>query len=199
MKIASLNSINVEEIVSKSATTILSGGIVVLPFDTTYGYVCDPKNELALQKIFQLKRRDLNQTIGIAVNKLKKLKMITEIDKTTEEFIKERTPGKFTFILKNKSKNISGLCLRENTIAIRIPDSELILKIAERTGGVLAQTSANVSGEPNCNSIEELKEQLNDNEFDNINLIVDGGKIESTGSSQILDLTGPELREIERK
>jgi len=51
MKELNLQNADIQEI----ADVIQNGGIVILPFDTVYGFVCDSKNEAALEKIYELK------------------------------------------------------------------------------------------------------------------------------------------------
>ena len=40
-------------------------------------------------------------------------------------------------------------CVQNGSVGIRIPDSKLILDIAKACGGIIAQTSANISGQEN--------------------------------------------------
>ncbi len=183
-----LTDLNHEETVLKSSQTIRDGGVVLLPFDTVYGFACDPTNDKALEKIFKLKNRPLDQTIGLATNRLEGLLKITDLDQKRIKYIKNNTPGKYTFIVKLKNNIFSGYCTKEGSAAIRIPDSNLILDICSQIGFV-AQTSANKSGQPNCFSISDIQNKLSQKELDTIDLIIDGGLINESKASKIIDLT----------
>jgi len=196
MLIQKLDSGEHEKIAGKVVEIIANGGIVCLPFDTVYGLVCDPKNQTAIEKIYRLKERDTAKSIGLAVDSITSLQRIAEI--RFDDFISERTPGLFTFILVAKEKHFSKHCYKDGTIGVRIPDSKLILEICQKRKGAIAQTSANKSGQPNVSSIEDLKSQFTKEELSQIDLILDGGAIRSQGPSEIYDLTGDEPRKIER-
>ena len=195
MKYIKLSNQNKTEVVAEVVEIIKSGGIVVLPFDTVYGIICDPHNPAAVDKIFEFKKRPVSKTLGLACDNLESIAKIAEIKHG--EFIKEKIPGRFTFILKAKESTIVPECYQNGTIAIRIPDNELVLNIAKESGGVIAQTSANISDQPNCYSIDEIKSQAGDF-IEMIDLIIDGGILPENPPSIIYDLSGETPRQIER-
>lgn len=195
-----MNVIQSNQIDTQDAGEVIKGGrVIVAPFDTVYGFLCDPRNEKAILKIFDLKKRPTLKTIGLAVSDISELKKIAELSEKQEEFITDKTPGRYTFIVKaKKDAGLPGYCLQNGTIGVRIPDSELILGLIKEAGGVIAQTSANVSGMPNCYSINDLNNQYDPIELEKVDLIIDSGKIEDSGASEIIDLTGTEPKIIER-
>ena len=195
--IVKLNTDNQDQLTSQAAQIIKSGGVVILPFDTVYGFACDARNNAAILKIFELKNRDLSSTIGIAVNSWKSLDKIGETE-THRDFIKKNIPGKYTFIVQAKKMSISNHCQKDDTIGIRVPDSKFILDIIAKSGGLIAQTSANKTGLPNCFSIDEVKNELKDR-LEVVDLIIDGGQIKSQGPSEIIDLTDSDPINITRK
>lgn len=199
MKIIKITKENSQLLVLKVSEIIRNNGAVILSFDTVYGYACDPKSNKALQKIFKLKERDIKKTIGLAACDTEALESIAEINEAAKKYITDRIPGKYTFIVKAKQKTgLSQYCIKDDTIGVRIPESDFMLDIIQSSGGIIAQTSANKSGQPDCFSLDELFTQYSAEELSQIDLIVDGGSLEKTGPSQIIDLTGNEPREIDR-
>ncbi|PIS07588.1 threonylcarbamoyl-AMP synthase [Candidatus Berkelbacteria bacterium CG10_big_fil_rev_8_21_14_0_10_43_13] len=197
MNIKKLTPQNFEQVVTEAVNIIKSGGLVIAPFDTVYGIICDPKNDEAVKKIFDLKKRPLDKTIGLAVTSIPALELIAE--NTHPDFIKSHIFGPYTFILKSKKNNgISKYCQKEGTVAVRIPNSELILTIAKKSDYILAQTSANLTGKPTSASVEEITAQFEPKVLDAIGLIIDGGNIKNPSPSQIFDLTGDKPIEIAR-
>jgi tRNA threonylcarbamoyl adenosine modification protein (Sua5/YciO/YrdC/YwlC family) len=194
MNLIQYNKENIEEIASRVVKTIKSGGVCILPFDTVYGFICDPKDKKAIEKIIDLKNRPEFKTFGLAVSDLRMLESIAQTN--FGEFIEDKTPGKYTFIIDAKTDDFAPQCYKNNTLGIRIPKNALILEIC-KIFGPIAQTSANKSGLENCFLISEIKKQF-DEELEKIDLIVDGGEIANGQPSQIWDLTGTEPREIER-
>lgn len=186
---------NLVEIALNLKKTLGEGGIAIIPFDTVYGLICDPENDEAIEKIFNLKNRPISKTVGIALADLSQAQRLIELQH--RQFINEKIPGAYTFILPAQNKILSDHCYNENTLAIRIPDSKLIRTLC-KTFGPIAQTSANKSGQPNCYSVQELENQFG-NELDLVDIIVDGGELKNKTVSQIWNLTGSSPMKIERK
>lgn len=226
MKLLNLKN-DLIDTINEIADTVRNGGVAILPFDTVYGFVCDPKNEVPLQKIYELKKRPVQKTIGLAVADIEALESVAEVDDIAKKYIEERTPGRYTFILKklglsslpslsspmsssgpamplesgtrgSKIVNISDFCIQNGTVGVRIPNSKLILEVTKACGDIIAQTSANISGQPNCFSLDEIKNQYDDESLSQVDLIVDGGILENDGASKLVDLTGSIPKEIER-
>jgi L-threonylcarbamoyladenylate synthase len=186
---------NLESVAEKTVRILLAGGVILAPFDTVYGFICDPSNNIALEKIFRLKARDNNKTIGLAVSSLSEIEKIAEVP--NRAFIEEKIPGKFTFILRSKNMSFSAYCYQSGTVGIRVPDNELILKIAEHFGPI-AQTSANKSGLPNCLSMQEIQAQFSKEELGAMDLVINGVDIKEGKPSEIWNITGKEPVLIER-
>ena len=188
---------NQSECIKKAAQAIKKGGVVLLPFDTVYGLACDPKNDRAVKKIFKLKSRPLDMTIGTACSSVEDIDQYAILTKSNREYIARLIPGPYTFILPKKNSHLSELCTKNDSIAIRIPDSRLITNLIKACNGIIAQTSANISGAPTTYSLRELKDQFG-KDIDNIDLIIDQGEISHNSVSKIIDLTGPKPIIIER-
>ena len=196
MNIKKLTRHNFAEIVDDAVRIIKSGGIIIAPFDTVYGFIVDPRNELALKKIFELKKRPQNKTIGLAVDSTETLISLV----TPNHPNLPQNPDFFnhTLIFKADINSLSKYCLKNGTVAIRIPNSDLIKAIVKSAGGVLAQTSANLSGQPACASTDHTKAQFGPEELDQVDFIIDGGIIKKSAPSKIFDLTGVQPIEISR-
>lgn len=214
MNYIKLDNDNISQIAAKSTEILNSGGIVIAPFDTVYGFIADPTNDTAIKKIFSLKKRPETKTIGLAVASIEQLESIAALNH--RDFIESRIPGKYTFILSSRTEtrdpepivlssrtavrdpgSISKYCSQNGTIGVRIPDNQLILEIC-RQFGPIAQTSANLGGQPNCFSIENIRAQFSEESLSSIDLIIDGGELEKGNSSEIWDLTKEEPVRIER-
>ncbi|MDG5965451.1 L-threonylcarbamoyladenylate synthase, partial [Bifidobacterium bifidum] len=46
-----------EESLAEAASVIAGGGLVVIPTDMVYGVACDPRNEAAIDRFYQVKSR----------------------------------------------------------------------------------------------------------------------------------------------
>jgi L-threonylcarbamoyladenylate synthase len=73
------------------------------------------------------------------------------------------------------------------TIGVRVPDHEVALKLLSITGP-LGVTSANISGQENTTTADEVLEQLDGR----IHLLIDGGPSPGSVPSTVVDCTGSE-------
>jgi L-threonylcarbamoyladenylate synthase len=179
------NKENIEEII----TALKNGAVLVLPTDTVYGLVCDAANESAVEKIFEIKKRDKTKPLAVFVNDIEQAKEFAEISAEQEKFLKDNWPGATTFILPARPR-LAGLIYKENTIGMRVPDYNLIKDIFEEFSRPLAQTSANISGEGDSVEISKIKSQFENEDI----LIVDGGDLPKRKPSVIIDLSKEETK-----
>jgi L-threonylcarbamoyladenylate synthase len=68
-------------------------------------------------------------------------------------------------------------------VAVRVPDLPLTQELIRAAGGVLAVTSANISGQASPVTAQEVEQQLGDQ----VGLIVDGGTCQVGVPSTIID------------
>lgn len=169
-KICTIN----EESLQLAAQIINAGGVIVVPTDTVYGVACDPFNEAAVAKIYELKRRPRTKALQIlmsSVNDLEKLGLYlpSPLDILGKKFL----PGGYSPIARAKKGSIASrlatLCRTSETDAqndaqndaqaeatqgVRVPDCPELMQIL-RVTGPLAASSANRSGHESADSVEE--------------------------------------------
>ncbi len=172
-KICTIN----EESLQLAAQIINAGGVIVVPTDTVYGVACDPFNDDAVAKIYQLKRRPRTKALQIlmsSVSDLEKLGLYlpSPLDVLAEKFL----PGGYSPIARAKKDSVATrlatLCKAdesseqnkiqaEATQGVRVPDCPELMKILRITGP-LAASSANRSGNESADSVEEAFEAFGD-------------------------------------
>ena len=179
-----------EEGIKKTSQIIKEGGIVVFPTDTVYGIGCNPYNEKAVKKIYEIKSREKIKALPVLAYSIDIVKKIVVIDKFTENILQKNWPGPLTLILELKDQELKKSLNLQNKIAVRIPDSDCTLKLLEKCELVVG-TSANISGnasytDPN-NCIKNIK---------NYDLFLNGGTITSKGESTIIEIKNEEIKII---
>jgi L-threonylcarbamoyladenylate synthase len=173
-----------------AAEAIREGQVLVCPTDTVYGLICDATNEKAVEKIFVIKQRDKNKPLPIFVRDIEMTKELAEINDGQEEVLKKSWPGKTTAVLKSKfqSSNYKIYGVAEETIALRIPDHQVIGYLLSVIGLPLTGTSANLSGQSASTKIKEVLNQFERQEFQP-DLVIDAGDLPEAKPSQVVDLT----------
>lgn len=181
--------ISIKEIGEK----LKKGKIIIYPTDTVYG-VGGIIEEKTLIKIYKAKSRSFSSPLIALVNSLEKVKEIACIEeknqKKVEKLIKAFWPGGLTIILKKKNIVPPIMVSHGETIGVRMPNHKKALEIIESAGGILATTSANISGESTPSSFEELSDEFKAK----VDIIVDGGKCPIGTASTIIDMSNENIK-----
>ena len=53
--------------IEKTKEKIKQGGVIIFPTDTVYGIGCDPFNEKAVKRIYEIKSREISKPLPVLV------------------------------------------------------------------------------------------------------------------------------------
>lgn len=170
--------------VEQAAKLIKSGQIAAFPTETVYGLGADAKNASAIKKTFDIKGRPSDNPLIVHISEIEQLSgLAVEIPDTFYTLAKNFWPGPITFVLKKDPSVPDIVSAGLNTVAVRMPNHPLALKLIKLTGPLTAP-SANRSGRPSPTKPNHIKEDYGDELA-----VVDGG-ISTIGlESTVLDLT----------
>lgn len=188
MEIIQENKKNIKKIIA----ALKNGAVLVLPTDTVYGLVCDATSKKAVEKIFEIKKRNKSKPLPVFVKDIKMAQKYTVISARQKEFLNEKWPGAATFVMRAK-KGLSPLVYKKGTIAMRHPDYKLIIEILKLLKRPLAQTSANISGSPATTKVKEVLELFNGRNIQP-DFVVDAGDLPKNKPSIIIDITSNKIK-----
>ncbi|MBU2539646.1 threonylcarbamoyl-AMP synthase [Patescibacteria group bacterium] len=188
MEIVKLEENNSKDIIKKAVRLFKNGKILVLPTDTVYGILADARNKKTVEKIFKIKKRAKVKPLAVFVKDIKMARKYAFINKEQEKFLRKAWPGKITVILQAKNNLPKGVIAKNKTIGMRIPDYNLIRDLFEKINFPIAQTSANISGNPATVKIREILEQFTRDKI-KPSLIIDAGDLSKSRPSKVVDLT----------
>lgn len=175
--------------ISKAVETIKCGGTIAFPTDTVYGLAVDPFNPQALNRIYAIKERSIEKAIPVLIGDIQQIEMlVSEVIEPARKLTDAFWPGPLTLILP-KAANIPDDLSPYPTIGIRMPKHEFTLRLLQATGP-LATTSANISGDSNPTTCEDVIKQIGGR----IDLLINGGKTPGAVPSTVIDLTGKPLK-----
>jgi L-threonylcarbamoyladenylate synthase len=146
--------------IEQSLKILRNGGIILYPTDTIWGIGCDATNAVAIQRIYQLKKREEKKSMIILVDNEN---MIEEYVSNPSEKIlsflsQQKRPTTAVF---EKAINLPEIIINQDrTIAIRITTDEFCRSLIQQLKKPLISTSANISGEPYPQSFSEVSEQI---------------------------------------
>lgn len=156
--------------VEKIVSCLKVGGVIALPTETIYGLCCDPRNEEAVGRLFQIKQRDPSKAVLCVTGRREHINKIAEIPSSFEPIARAFWPGPLTVIFPLKtSVNLSPLTLHEGTIALRLSPDPLIQEITQLLESPIVATSANISGQPFLQDAYDVKRVFGDQ----LNLIIE--------------------------
>lgn len=172
----------------KIGTRLKKGELIIYPTDTVYG-VGGVLKEDTLKKIYEAKTRSFSSPLIALVNSLDKVDEIAIISDEHREkinkLIERFWPGGLTIILK-KRENVPAIMVSNGeTVGVRMPNHKLALDIIESAGGILATTSANISGEATPSSFIEISPIFKER----VDIVIDGGKCPIGTASTIIDMS----------
>jgi L-threonylcarbamoyladenylate synthase len=105
--------------------------------------------------------------------------------------MKQHWPGGLTLVLPAKPGTPWGKITRGGrTVAVRVPDNELMRRVIRSAGGLLATTSANRSGEPAPATARGLETRL----ASFVQLVVDAGPCPVKVPSTIARVKGKQVQ-----
>lgn len=188
-KIIKINPKSMDKNQLKDAAHIIkTGGIVGFPTETVYGLGANGLDPVAVEKIFQAKGRPADNPLILHVASIGQVEILArEISDLARLSIEKFWPGPLTILFKRSELVPDIVTAGLDTVAIRMPDNEIALKLIELSATAIAAPSANLSGKPSPTSFHHVKEDM----MGKIDMIIDGGTTGIGLESTVLDLSGP--------
>lgn len=180
------------EVVTAAVEAFGSGGVVVVPTDSVYGIGCaaTPGN-LGHRRTFEIKRRDLSQTLPLLVADPEDLERYgRDVPAFGLRMARAFWPGALTLVVRASEGVPKEYQAADGTVALRVPDSPLVREVAREVGAPLAITSANTHGEAAATSGSSVESRI----AEAADLVLDAGPAPLAVASTIVDATGSDPR-----
>jgi len=158
------------EKISSITKTINDGQIVLLQTDTVFGLVCLGKNKNAIDRIKQIKNRK-KPSFGFFVKNLQIAEKYAVFNEIQRQIFTAIFPGHFTLILQATNEAVKQIpndalgTMQKNgqtikTIGLRTPKDDFCIKLLSNFDVPLLATSANISGQPTAQKIEDIPQSI---------------------------------------
>jgi len=136
------------------------GGIILYPTDTIWGIGCDATNPDAVNKIFELKQRDIARSMIVLVADARDVNRYTSHAHPFIAEYLENTTAPTTVIYEGALGLADNLVNEDGTIAIRIVRENFCRHLIKRYRRPLVSTSANISGKEAPKNFGEVSDQI---------------------------------------
>jgi len=172
--------------VTEAAQTILNGGVIIYPTETIYGLGANALESQIVEKVFSIKERNKSNPILVLIPDRSALDELTlGISEAAEKLMNKFWPGPLTIVFKAAPIVSPILTAGSGKIGIRISSDDFCRELLNVCKIPITSTSANLSGEPNANSIAMINQKV----LDSVDLIVDAGTLTSQTPSTVVEAT----------
>ena len=158
-----------------------------VPTETVYGLAANAYSNIAVKKIFKLKKRPKNNPLIVHYTNINALKKDCLLNDDFIKLYKKFSPGPITYILKLKrnsriSKHVTN---KQNSLAVRFPKHRVFKALLKDLNYPLAAPSANITTRLSSVQASDVKDEFGSK----IKYILDGGKCNIGLESTIINLT----------
>jgi L-threonylcarbamoyladenylate synthase len=179
------------ERIAEAAALLRAGGIVAYPTETFYGLGALASRHDALERLAAAKLRPEGKPLPLLAGDLTQVEQVASLVAPLPRRLAERFwPGPLTLVLPAARDLDPLVTAGDDTVAIRIPGSEVARALALAAGGALVSTSANLSGEPPPAEAGALAPALRSR----LDGVLDGGATPGGLPSTIVAVSGGTLR-----
>ncbi len=172
------------QVIEQAVGCVQSGGVLAIPTDSFYALAVGAFQPTALERLLAIKGHRDHKPFPVLIADHSQLEQLVEdVPEIAKKLIQEFWPGLLTLVLKAKP-NISPVLMSEQgTIGLRQPNDPRVCQLLKQTGP-LTGTSANRTGHPPAQSVEEVIQQVESA----IDLILDGGPTPGGQPSTVLQV-----------
>ena len=154
-----------------AAQAIKDGKLVAFPTETVYGLGADAFNPAAVARIFQEKERPSFDPLIVHISSVEQLPLLTRaITPTVLKLAESFWPGPLTLVLPKQPGVHDIVTSGLDTVAIRMPNHEVALKLITLSGTAIAAPSANKFGQLSPTHHKHVTKQLKGVEY-----VIQGG------------------------
>ena len=178
---------SIQSNIKKAKKYLDKNDCIAVPTETVYGLAGNAYSNIAVKKIFKLKKRPVNNPLIVHYYDVNKLKQDCHINDNFIKLFNKFSPGPITFILKLKkdSKISNFVTNKQKTLAVRFPKHLLFRKLLKNLNYPLAAPSANISTKLSSVQASDVIEEFGSK----IKYILNGGKCQIGVESTIINLT----------
>lgn len=172
--------------IDEAANVVKKGGTLVFPTRTLYGIGVDAFNPEAVNRVFQIKQRAMQNPLSVLIKSIEDVtSLAAEVPSAAVKFMEQFWPGRLTIVFKARPDVPSNLTAGTGKIGIRIPEHPVAVQLVSSLDSPLTGTSANLSGHPGVNCIKDLPLEI----IKRVDLVIDSGKLKGGIGSTVVDVT----------
>jgi L-threonylcarbamoyladenylate synthase len=187
----------IESSLSETGAHLHAGRVLAYPTETVYGFGGAVDRD-AVERLVALKRRPPAKPFLLLVSGSEMLERLDlHLSSAAAQLAARHWPGPLTLVLRGGERRVPPrLRGPEGGVAVRWTSHPALQRMIAAYGDPITSTSANLPGLPPAMTAGEIVEQWGDAVNRGILRVLDGGRLESSAPSTVVDCTGRRPRVI---
>jgi L-threonylcarbamoyladenylate synthase len=146
---------------TRALQCLATDNALVAPTDTVYGLMCRFDRPQAIDKLYEIKGRPPEKAIPVLISELTQLTQLTPVPVSpiVKALADRFWPGPLTIVLPALATLPAILTAHQPTVGVRLPAHDWLRRLIYQSGP-LAATSANLSGQPEAQTVAAVLAQL---------------------------------------
>ena len=172
----------------QAAQVLADGGLVAMPTDACYVLACHLDDKQAVDRLRAIRGIDERHLLTLMCRDLSELATYAQVDNRQYRFLRDWTPGPYTFVLPATREVPRRLWHpSRKTIGLRVPSAPVAQSLLEAHGAPVICSSLVMPGEQDpLHEADEILERLSRR----IDAVLDAGG-QPFEATTVVDLTGP--------
>lgn len=135
-----------QEEIRKAIEVLKKGGLILYPTDTIWGIGCDPNNEEAVRRVYELKQRNDSKSMLLLIDNPAHLQAYVQEVPDIAWDLMELTDKPLTIIYDGAKNLAPNLIAPDGSIGIRVTNELFSKTLCRQFKRPIVSTSANISG-----------------------------------------------------
>jgi tRNA threonylcarbamoyl adenosine modification protein (Sua5/YciO/YrdC/YwlC family) len=183
----------VDELAIEAAiAAVKSGGLAVIPTDTSYALICDAFNVGAITKLRMAKKQNSDVALPIAAASIETIRGVAKFSTVANDLASALWPGPLTILTVAQDSLSWNIGQAGSALAVRVPHHEVAQAVLFGIGPTV-MTGAQLAGQAAVQTVEQAQEAL----LDVVDVYLDGGPL-SPRISTVIDATTDHIRLIRK-
>jgi L-threonylcarbamoyladenylate synthase len=183
--------------IPRAIAHVQNGGLLAYPTETIYGFGGAIETD-AVQLLVELKQRPVGKPFLLLVSSSAMIgRLGLHMTNAASTLAAHFWPGPLTLVLRGAEHRVPArLRGPEGGVAVRWTSHPALQRLIASLGDPLTSTSANRPRQPAALSATEVIAAFPQQVATSRIMVLDGGRLEPSGPSTVVDCTGPHLRVI---
>jgi L-threonylcarbamoyladenylate synthase len=179
------------EVIARAAAIIRAGGLVAFPTETVYGLGANGLDPAAVRRIFEAKRRSLDDPVILHLASAENVDCIVSgVSASADALAARFWPGPLTLVLPKRDVVPDVATAGLPSVAVRVPSHPVAQALILAAGVPVAAPSANLFMRTSATTAQHVFDDLGER----VDLILDGGPTPFGIESTVVSATDAEVR-----